>query len=163
MATSDQTIGGGRELDDALRTLTSKIQKNIMRSALRAGANVFKEAAKANAPVKSGKLRKSLAVTTSSKGGMVTAKLKARGKVARHAHLVEFGTKPHKIAPKGQKGALKISGNIVGAVNHPGSKPKPFMRPAFDGKSSGAIQATAAQIRARLTQQGINTPAPEAS
>lgn len=162
MATNDQTIGGGRELDDMLRTLAPKIERNIMRSALRAGANVFKKEAQATVRVNTGTLRRSLVVSTRQKGGTVTASVKARGKIAPHAHLVEFGTRPHKIAPKGQKGALKIGTNVVGAVEHPGSKPKPFMRPAFDGKSGEAVQATAAQIRARLTKEGINTPAPEA-
>lgn len=161
MATSDQTIGGGRELDDMLRTLAPKIHANIMRSALRAGANEFKKQAQATVPVDTGELRRSLAVSTRSRGGTVTATLKARGKIAPHAHLVEFGTKPHKIAPKGKKGALKIGINVVGAVSHPGSKPKPFFRPAFDSKASAAIQSTAAKIRERLTAEGLNTQAPE--
>lgn len=158
---NNETIAGGRELDAFLQQLSVKVERNILRSALRAGANVIKDAAKANVPVKTGALRKSLQVTTGSKGATVTAKLKARGKVAPHAHLVEFGTKPHKIAPKGKKGALAINGNFVGAVSHPGSRPKPFMRPAFDGNSTPAIAAVGAKIRERLTEQGINTPAPE--
>ena len=161
MAASDQTIGGGRELDNFLQQLPVKVERNIMRSALRAGANEFKKEAQSKVPVDTGALRRSLKVSTRVKGSTVTATLKASGKIAPHAHLVEFGTKPHKIAPKGKKGALLIGSNVVGAVNHPGAKPKPFMRPSFDGKAGAAIQATGAQIRSRLTKEGINTPAPE--
>jgi HK97 gp10 family phage protein len=161
MASNDETIAGGRELDDLLRTLAPNIHKNIMRAALRAGANEIKDGAKAGVPVKTGNLRKSLGVTTGSKGGVVTAKLKARGKLAPYATLVEFGTRPHKIKPK-KKGGLTVGGNIVAEVDHPGARPRPFMRPAFDSKAAPAVAAVAAKIRERLTKEGISTPAPEA-
>jgi HK97 gp10 family phage protein len=157
---ADQSITGGRELDAFLQTLSVKVEKNILRAALRAGANEFKTEAQAKAPVKSGKLRRSLKVSTGSKGGRVTAKLKVGGKMAPHAMLVEYGTKPHKIAPK-NGGGLLIGGNVVGEVNHPGARARPFLRPSFDGKSAAAIGAVAAKIRERLTAEGVNVPAPE--
>lgn len=46
----------------------------------------------------------------------------------RHGHLVEFGTRAHWI-PVGK-----------GRVLHPGSKPYPFMRPAFDGKANASVE-----------------------
>lgn len=158
---SDQVIKGGKEMDEMLRTLAPKIEKNIMRAALRSGAVVFRDEVRANVPVDSGALLKSVKVSTGGKNGKVTAKLKVGGKGARHVHLVEFGTKPHRIAPKGA-GGLLIGGKVVGAVDHPGAKPHPIMRPAFDSQSTPAIAAVAAKIRERLTLQGINAPAPEA-
>jgi HK97 gp10 family phage protein len=157
---SDESIVGGRELDAFLQSLSVKVERNILRAALRAGANEFKAEALAKVPVLSGKVRRSLKVTTGSKGGRVTAKLKAGGKAAPHAMLVEFGTKPHRIAPK-NGGGLVIGGHVVGAVHHPGSKAKPYLRPSFDSKSTAAIGAVAAKIRERLTAEGINVPAPE--
>lgn len=161
MANNDETISGGRELDAFMQQLSVKVERNILRSALRAGANVIKDEAKANVPVKTGALRKSLTVTTGSKGGTVTAKLKSRGKVAPHAMLVEYGTKPHKIRPR-NAGGLTVGGHVVAEVDHPGSRAKPFLRPAFDGKSGAAISAVAGKIRERLTAEGLNSPAPEA-
>lgn len=157
---ADQNISGGRELDAFLQTLTVKLEKNIMRSALRAGANEFKDQVKANVPVKSGKLRSSVRVTTGTKRNVVFAYVKVGGKKAPHANLVEFGTRAHKIAPKGA-GGLLIGGQIVGAADHPGAASKPFIRPAFDTKGQAAIQAVGTQIRKRLTAEGINSPAPE--
>ena len=157
---SDQVIKGGKELDAFLKTLAPKVEKNIMRAALRSGAAVFREEAKAKAPVDSGALVKSIKVSTSTKKGRITAKLKVGGKLAPHAMLVEYGTKPHKIAPKGA-GGLLIGGKVVGAVDHPGAKPHPFVRPTFDAKSTPAIEAVGKKIRERLTLQGINVPAPE--
>lgn len=157
---SDETIIGGRELDAFLQLLPAKVEKNIMRAALRAGANEFKAEAKVNVPVDDGDLKRSIRVTTRTKSGTVYASVKAGGKKAPHWHFVEFGTKPHKIAPKGA-GGLLIGGHVVGAVNHPGAKPKPFFRPALDSKSGQAITAVGAKIRERLTKEGINAPAPE--
>jgi HK97 gp10 family phage protein len=157
---SDQNITGGRELDAFLQQFSVKAEKNILRSALRAGAAVFREEVKANIPVDSGDLRRSVRISAKSKGGRVTASLKIGNKKAWYAHMVEFGTKPHKIAPRGA-GGLLIGGNVVGAVDHPGARPQAFARPAFDSKSAEAIAAVAAQIRKRLTAEGINVPAPE--
>ena len=161
---SDQTIAGGRELDAFLRQLAPKVEKNIMRAALRAGANEFKAEVKqnlaSNGSIDRGELAASVRVSTRSRRGTVYASVKAGGKRAPHWHWVEFGTRPHKIIPK-KAGALNISGTLAAVVDHPGAKPKPYMRPAFDAKSSQAIQAVAAKIRERLTKEGINVPAPE--
>lgn len=62
-----------------------------------------------------------------------------------YAHMVEFGTRPHLIPYKGQKlkrgpnrtkvarnQKLKIGGRwVTGPVQHPGTAPRPFMRPAW--------------------------------
>jgi len=143
-----------------LKSLPAKIERNIMRAALRAGAAEFRTAAKANVPVESGALRRSIKVSTGTKNGRVTARLKVGGKLAPHAHLVEYGTKPHTItAPQG--GGLTVGGNVVSSVDHPGARPHPFMRPAFDTKPPAAIAAVGSKIRERLTAAGINVPAPE--
>lgn len=156
----ESTIIGGRQLAEFLQQLPVKIEKNIMRAALRAGAAVIREEAKTQVPVDSGALRRSLKVSTSTKRGRITAKLKVGGTLAPHAHLVEFGTKPHKIKPKRQQ-ALSFGGVVAREVDHPGARPRPFMRPAFDSHSSEAIAAVGAKVRERLTNEGINVPAPE--
>lgn len=157
---ADESILGGRALDAALASLPVKVEKNILRSALRAGANEYKKEVRANAPVVDGDLRASVRVATRAKKGTVFAVLKIGGKRAPHASLVEFGTRPHKITAK-DGGSLRIGTALVGSVDHPGADPHPFARPAFDGKSGKAIAAVGAQIRKRLTAEGINTPAPE--
>lgn len=53
-----------------------------------------------------------------------------------YAEYVEYGTRPHTITPKnGKYLAFKgRSGNMVFAkkINHPGSRPYPYMQPALD-------------------------------
>lgn len=156
----EQAIAGGRELDAFLQSLPVKVERNILRAAMRAGANEFKKAAKQGVPVDDGDLQRSIRVTTRTKGGTVYASLKAGGKKAPHWHWVEFGTAAHKIKAKRDR-ALSFGGVTVTEVKHPGAKPKPFMRPAFDSAAAAAIAASAAKIRDRLTKEGINVPAPE--
>lgn len=158
----DQAIIGGRELDAFLQQLPAKVERNIMRAALRAGANEFKAAAKSGVPVDDGDLRRSIRVTTRAKNGTVYASLKAGGRMAPHWHWVEFGTAAHKIRARADH-SLSFGGVTVREVDHPGARPHPFMRPAFDSAAAAAIAAAAAKIRQRLTLQGINVPAPEDS
>lgn len=159
---ADEAITGGRELDAFLQQLPAKVERNIMRAALRAGANQFKAAAKGGVPVADGDLLRSIRVTTRTKNGTIYASLKAGGKKAPHWHWVEFGTAAHKIKAKPQH-ALSFGTVTVREVDHPGARAKPFMRPAFDTAARSAVAAVAAKIRERLTKAGINTGAPEES
>lgn len=156
----EQSIIGGRELDAFLQQLPVKAERNILRAALRAGANEFKKAARAGVPVDDGDLQASIRVTARTKRGTVYASVKAGGKRAPHWHWVEFGTAAHKIKPK-QDRALSFGVTTVHEVDHPGARAQPFMRPAFDAAAAAAIAAAAAKIRERLTLAGINVPAPE--
>jgi HK97 gp10 family phage protein len=154
---SDVVIKGGKELHDFLQQLPVKMEKNIMRSALRAGAKVIADEAKANVPVKDGDLRDSIRVSTRAKRGQVTASAKAGNKKAFYWHFVEFGTAAHTIKAKNGK-SLFFNGSNVRSVRHPGARAKPFMRPALDSKSTEAIRAVGAQIGKRLNKLGLNAP-----
>lgn len=188
MSARDEVVHGGRELQELLDTLPGKMQKNVNRAGLRAGAAVFLAEVKQNIPVSSGDLRDSARVTSRARGSEVSASVKVGNKKAWYARLVEYGTKPHYIKVsdvdrgpgrgKGRRGTaarretlasistvnrrvLQIGANFVGpSVHHPGSNKKPFMRPAADSKLPEAIAAVTKKIRERLTKQGLNTPAP---
>jgi HK97 gp10 family phage protein len=159
MSTQQQLIGGGRELDQLLQTLPAKIHKNILRAALRAGAAVVREEARNQVPVASGALRRSIRITTRAKRGETYASVKAGGPIAYYAHMVEFGTRPHRIEAPANS-ALNVEGSARREVDHPGSRARPFMRPAADAAFTPAIQAVQAKLRERLTERGLNVPAP---
>lgn len=158
---ADQNIVGGRELDAFLQQFSVKFERNVLRGALRQGANVIKDEAKANlaasGSVVSGELSRGLKVSTRSKGGSVYASLKAKGKHAHIAHWIEYGVKPHGV----KKGAKRASGKLQNGVLHPGFGDRPFARPALDNKAQEAIAAVTTYIRKRLTAEGINASAPE--
>ena len=148
---SDIEVKGLIELQRALQALPVRIEKNVMRGAVNAGGQVFRKEARANVPVKSGDLRKSIRVSVrvSTKAGVIDGTVKAGDRKAFYAHMVEFGTQRHIIkARKG--GMLNIGGRLVAQVDHPGARAKPFMRPAFDKGSNASVQAFADYIRKRL-------------
>jgi HK97 gp10 family phage protein len=180
MAETVQNVKGLAALQRALDTLPARLESNVMRGALRAGARVFADLARAAAPEaepseknkrlyggRRGLLRDSIRVRVSLKNGQITARVVAGGKVgsaqAYYAMWVEKGTKPHTIRIVTAKG-LNIGGQnsggwVVTQVQHPGARPHPFMEPSFDQGSDQALRAVAAYVRKRLaTKHGINVP-----
>ena len=149
---SELHVSGLSELDKLLKELPAKIEGNIMRGAMRAGAKVFADRAKQMVPVKSGQLRDSIKVSTRSKRGRVSATVRAGSKKAFYAHMVEFGTARHFIKPRKRK-SLFFAGIAREVVDHPGASPKPFMRPALDGGQVEAVNAAADYIRKRLAKE----------
>lgn len=159
---SEITVKGLRELQSFLDSVSPKIERNIIRGALRAGAKVIMQEAKANVPIKSGTLRDSIRLSVRARGGAVTASVKAGGKTktggdAYYANMVEFGTAAHTITAKNRK-VLSFGGRLFQSVEHPGARPHPFMRPAFDSKSQEAVLQVGNYIKQRLaTKQGLDT------
>jgi len=159
-------VKGLSDLGKALQTLPDKLQKNVLRGALRAGMKPVRVQARANVVKQSGVLAKGLKVSTNSRGKMVYSKLKTSGAHDFIARFIEFGTARHWISSKSGK-MLRIAGvNAEGGqfvtfkqrVEHTGSRALPFMRPALDAQAEAAVVATGEYIRGRLTEQGINIP-----
>ena len=163
---SEVHVKGLKELGELLKTLEPKLRNNVMRAALRQGANVVKEAVLQNVPMAppntenarlygayAGTLRDSVRVGSRvRRDGKVAAYVRAGGKKgsvnAYYAHMVEYGTKRHKI------------GKWVHApVEHPGSRQRPFMRPAADTTAQTATVAVGNKIKSVLeTKHGLDTP-----
>lgn len=138
-------VEGLSALYEILQSMPVKLEKNVMRGAIRAGSKPVAEDARRRAPVLAepdprrvaGALAKSVRImSTNARGGVVKGGVVAGGriKVGRgkngaqadpfYAHMIEYGT-----------------------VNH---APQPFMRPAIDTQAQAAIDATAAYIRDRV-------------
>jgi HK97 gp10 family phage protein len=171
-------VSGLAELDALLKKLPAVVEFNVMRGALRAGQKVIMDEAKALVPVDQGDLRDSIRISyraRSKKFGWTRMHLIAGNKKAYNAHWIEYGTasfytgrgrtvgKPYIIKAKDSQGkelknkqkraALRIGSKLVGQVIHPGIKPQPFMRPAFDRASGQAITAAVTYIRTRLHKE----------
>lgn len=161
-------ITGAKELAKQLNDLPLKIERNIMRAALRAGAAVIAAEAKQNVSVISGELQRSIRTSSNSKKGVVEANAVVGGKRRRgwYATFVEFGTAAHviKMGKSGRRLSFRTAdGRWISAesVQHTGARAKPFMRPAFDTKGQEAVQVVADKIKERLTDDKINVVAPE--
>lgn len=150
-------IKGLADLQRFLDQLTPKMERNVLRGALRAGANVVKPVAAANIHSVSGELAKGLKVGSRARGGVVTASVKAAGPHAFVARWVEYGTKPHTITAKNRKG-LSFGGVFFQSVDHPGATPHPFLRPALDSQATAAVVAVGEYIKRRLADKhGLDT------
>lgn len=150
-------VKGLSDLQKLLDELPVKLEKNVMRGALRAGMNIVKPEAQQNIHSVSGELARGLKVSTNAKRGVVTAKLKATGPHAFIAHMLEFtGASAHTIMPSVKK-ALAIGGASVASVEHPGFRPKPFMRPALDARAGDAVVTVGNYVKQRLaTKSGLD-------
>ena len=156
---SEVHVKGLAQLQTFLDQLPAKLERNVMRGALRAGMNEVKPVAQQMVHSVSGQLAAGLKIGTRARGGVVTASLKATGKHRSIAHLVEYGTKAHTITTKGMK-ALSFNGLLFQSVRHPGAEKRPFMRPALDQQAQAAVGAAAEYMKDRLaTKHGLDTSA----
>lgn len=183
-------VKGLSALARALETLPARIEANVMRGAMRAGAKVIATDAKARVNRISGALADSIryGVKLERAQGRIKAYVRAGGKgPAWYARLVESGTRAHLVSVREQdrptrltrrgvravsmrtlnrmvqRGSLRIGSSFVGpVVQHPGARPKPFLRPALDARALDAVVAVREYVRRRLAQKhGIDVPGPD--
>lgn len=136
-----------------------------VRKAMRKSAMVIVNEAKQRAPVATkphkfttkagdtievqpGNLRKSIQIlprwSQDPSGTWIGPKIQRR-KVSKsgvngwYAHFVEYGTAAHNLGYKGKY----VTGK---GAQHPGTKPRPFMRPAIDTKGQEALNMAMADI-----------------
>lgn len=108
---SEVHVKGLSELHKFLQELPVKVEKNVLRGAMRAGAKVIEKEAKRLAPsappnsrnrkrygLKAGALRDSIRVSVRTQRGRVVAKITAGGGDVFYATMVEFGTAAHFIS-----------------------------------------------------------------
>lgn len=132
-------LNGLDELSEALEQLPKALGDRILKRALTQAAEPVVEYAKSSASFvdRSGKLRDSIGVRPMKRkryGSEVSI-----GPNAPHAHLVEFGTEAHRIdAAPGS--VLRNVNTVFGMeVEHPGARPRPFFRPAWEVKGSTVL------------------------
>ncbi len=155
---SQSNVNGLKDLNEFLSQLAPRIEKNIMRGAMREGAKVVHGDAKQRIHNVSGQLAAGLKVSTGSKGGVVIAKVKTTGPHAHVGKWLEYGVAAHRIDPI-VKNALSFNGVAFEGFDHPGVHALPFMRPALDAQQQAALLAVGEGIKKRLTKQGIGAAA----
>jgi len=89
------TLTGDKVLERRLKKLPANVQRNLARKSMRRALNSLKKEAKETAPVRTGRLKKSITTKVSMRGsGIFEGRLysRSRGKLgAPHANLVEWG------------------------------------------------------------------------
>lgn len=99
-----------------------------MRARMELACEFVAGAAALNCPVKTGRLRQSI------ESKVISEEIGRVGTNVEYAPHIEFGTQAHFITPRNQK-ALSFLVNGIRIVRkwvaHPGTKAKPFLRPAI--------------------------------
>lgn len=153
-------VNGAQEVQAQLLAYPAKVEQRVVRNALAAGARVVRDAAKAEAPVRSGKLRGSIRVSTKARKGQVTAGVRVGNLKTGvfYAHMVLGGTKPHSIVPRRGKG-LRVGNVPRRRAEHPGARPDDFMGRAKSsiGRALDTIVERARALIDKLNQE-ITSP-----
>ena len=122
------------ELIELSEKSRDNVQKAVKKSAFNIEANAKKNLA-ANKSVVTGHLRRSIA----TKMGDLEATIHTSN--VKYAVIVEKGSKAHVIRPKNKKALYwKGATHPVKQVNHPGSKAKPYLEPAFESEKDKFIE-----------------------
>lgn len=161
-------------LDETLAVLSqfpAQMERAAVRQGMTAAARVIRDEARLRAPKKTGLMAKAIRSGSPRRMADGTYSVSVRLTGNNHAFLGlfhEYGTSPHFItagdsdqsarrltqaarregsSDVGEQ-ALVINGNFVrGAVMHPGTAPRPFMRPALDIKAEEAVDALGDKIK----------------
>lgn len=142
-------VRGASELAQAFREMGRNPTVTGRRKARRAAATVIQNAAKANLvandSVETGALLASLSVAEDDQRRNRTIMGPRRGKVkgripSAYSHLVEFGTAPH------------WQPNRFGGIMHPGARPKPWLRPAYEQNVTLAANAYFLEMKREIEQ-----------
>ena len=154
-------VTGMKELEAALMALDkAATRKTVARNALKKAGAPIADRANAMAPVgEKRKLKGSVIVSTKITGepgkaayakAMRDARRAAKGSLppvtmfvgpvsdAFYARFVEFGTGP------------RINGGIFAGSKHPGTRPQPFMRPAWDAMQGEALARITDELRSQI-------------
>jgi len=141
LGTSVTTRINTRQYERGFRRVFGRMSDEVKQAVDRTRVDVQNEARR-RAPVDTGRLRSSIVSRAEGSGRSLGYVV---GSNVNYAAAVEFGTAPHVIKPK-YKQALYWPGaaHPVTQVNHPGTRPQPFLRPA--------IEMTEIFFRANLSQ-----------
>ena len=118
------------KLTVSLKKLSDEAESNVNKVIKDSAFNIQRTAMSnltSNGSVKTGHLRRSISVDI----GNLEATIHTSN--VKYAVMVEKGTKAHIIKPKSKKALYwKGASHPVKQVNHPGSKAKPYLIPAFE-------------------------------
>ena len=178
-----ERIGQGLELRgmektiDALNMLEKKVSERILAASLKKASKPFVKGARTRVPVQTGLLKYAMGTVTRKYkviGGRIVVEImgprrrvtgktaeKIRGQAgnesrepANYAHLVEFGTTAHRIAPDWSSPfeALGVPGGPYDNVEIAHGRPQPFMRNAWSATKRRMERILAKELGRRIAK-----------
>lgn len=160
-------VDGLHELNAALKAVGGPKAKKVLRDAVRKGAKLYRDDAKARVPSKYRTLRRSIVMrvkqrtSVSQDATITTARVgPTKGKTAKYdawyAHMFEFGVDRHDIKPKGQKKVLwdnsqgALLEHPIPEADHPGIEALHFMTGAAESQRRKSINVLREDVRNSL-------------
>ena len=157
-------LEGGKELERRLKSLGAKVQRKVLRGAIRKASRTMITAAKRRVPVDSGALKASLGtrIKVYKRSGTVVGIVGPRTKFktkkassetsspAKYAHLVEAGTASHYVPCTKLPGGLIVPRKYL----HPGARGVGFLEQAFDVTKSSALHAMISEVSRGINRYG---------
>ena len=168
-------------LADLEKVEDPKRQASVMKRSLNAGLRVVRDAMRASAPRgRTGLLAKDVRTKITARRGVVSGRVgvfnkasKSRPKRGRSGNTkappntviaawLEYGVAAHRIpgllTGRGRNKRLNlakavINGNVLDHVEHPGIRPKPWLRPALDANEARALEVAAEAFYANLLKE----------
>ncbi|WP_406627703.1 HK97-gp10 family putative phage morphogenesis protein [Pectobacterium carotovorum] len=138
-------FSGLSDIAKDLEKLSRAENNKVLRDATRAGADVLKEEVIANAPARTGKMRKNVVV--------VTQKSKRRGEISSGVHIrgvnPRTGNSDNKMKANNPRNAFYWRFVEMGTVDMPAH---PFVRPAFDTAQEAAAQAAITRMNTAIDE-----------
>jgi len=162
-----------RSVLDQLKSIDKKVRTKTLRTALNAGSKIILDSAKSKVPTLYKILKKSLGRKTKvfQAKGFGYAIVGPRRKMGvmidgvertptKYAHLVEYGTAKHPTT-KGIVTSAVLLKKIKSIQNfalvgkpHPGARPRPFLRPAWDENKAQVLKVMEDILRDGATGGG---------
>ncbi|MEI7216272.1 HK97-gp10 family putative phage morphogenesis protein [Pectobacterium carotovorum] len=138
-------FSGLNDIAKDLEKLSKAENNKVLRDATRAGAEVLKEEVIANAPVRTGKMRKNVVV--------VTQKSRRKGEISSGVHIrgvnPRTGNSDNKMKANSPRNAFYWRFVEMGTANMPAH---PFVRPAFDTAQEEAAQAAITRMSTAIDE-----------
>lgn len=147
-------IKGADDLKRALEQIATKMQNNVLRSAVREASKPVLDEARARAPVltapdprrKPGTLKRAIGIRSPRiKGRMVVGGVTVRSQSPKQ--VAAFKARTNKKAADNPNDAFYAPFVEFGTAK---MRARPFMRPALSARAQSAIDALGAKIRERL-------------
>ncbi len=131
-------ITGIREIDRRLRSLEPRLQKRVLRQAMRKGLKILAAEVKAQAPVDTGMTR--------SKVQVRAVKSRRRGSIELEVRIAAVDELKKTSAKSGQQ----VFYPAIIEYGRDGVPPDPFVRRAFESKGGAARQVTIESLKAGI-------------
>ena len=155
------SIKGLKEVRDLIARLSDQLAREVYPQAGRDALEIMRDDARSRVPVENGQLREAIKIRTersSARGGVrMQLYVDSGSEGAGDAHLLEYGTDPHRIPKRGPGGddrpVHRPGDGQDKRAQHPGAKATPFMRPAFEATKHRVVDTLGINVIKGLERQ----------